>query len=223
MLDERLSLAASLYQPCSLGADIGTDHGLLPCELLRRGICQRMLLCDISPKALRHARESVQAQGLEERARLICGDGLEALEEDCGCISIMGMGGESMAGILRRGADYLHGAVLVLSAHTEPALVRQAVMDIGYHFTRACLCQAAGRYYVVWRVEPGATRMTAEEIRYGKLLYETPSPLLRGYLRHRAEVARARLQGLRSGEKQRDTQEAERDLAFYQRKLEECS
>lgn len=222
MLDERLSLAASLYQPCQVGADIGTDHGLLPCALLERGICQRMLLCDISPKALRHAQESVRNHGLEARARLICGDGLAALEEPCGCISIMGMGGDTMASILRQGAERLQGAVLVLSAHTEPQLVRQAVMDIGYHFTQERLCLAAGRYYILWRGEPGAESMTGEEIRYGKLLYETPSPLLPGYLRHRVEVAQAKLQGLRSGDKQRDTREAERDLAFYQKKLEEC-
>ena len=52
MLDERLSLAAQLYEPCALGADIGTDHALLPCYLLTHNICQEMILADVSPKAL---------------------------------------------------------------------------------------------------------------------------------------------------------------------------
>ena len=55
MLDERLSLAAQLYEPCALGADIGTDHALLPCYLLTHNICQEMILADVSPKALLHA------------------------------------------------------------------------------------------------------------------------------------------------------------------------
>lgn len=60
MLDERLSLAAQLYEPCALGADIGTDHALLPCYLLTHNICQEMILADVSPKALLHAEESVR-------------------------------------------------------------------------------------------------------------------------------------------------------------------
>ena len=48
MLDERLSLAAQLYEPCALGADIGTDHALLPCYLLTHNICQEMILADVS-------------------------------------------------------------------------------------------------------------------------------------------------------------------------------
>ena len=35
MLDERLSMALRLYDRCELGADIGTDHALLPILDLR--------------------------------------------------------------------------------------------------------------------------------------------------------------------------------------------
>ena len=36
-LDARLSLAYDLYDPCTLAADIGTDHAHLPAALLQRG------------------------------------------------------------------------------------------------------------------------------------------------------------------------------------------
>lgn len=76
MLDERLSLAAQLYEPCALGADIGTDHALLPCYLLTHNICQEMILADVSPKALLHAEESVRPPSFGEACACALADGL---------------------------------------------------------------------------------------------------------------------------------------------------
>ena len=222
MLDSRLSLAAALYAPCDLGADIGTDHALLPCHLLRKNICRSMLLCDVSPKALRRAEAEVARRGLQDRARLVCADGLDALTEPCGCVSVMGMGGETLAGILLRGRDKLQGATLVLSAHTELPLVRRAVPDLGYHLTRETLCRSGGRFYVFWRAEPGSAPMTEEEIRHGSLLFDEPSPLLADYLRWRLGVAEAKLSGLRVAAvpDAEALARAEQDVDFYRRKLE---
>lgn len=223
MLDERLSLAAALYAPCDLGADIGTDHGLLPCHLLKENICHRMIFADVSAKALRHAREQVERQGLEGRAALVCADGLDALNEPCGCVSVMGMGGETIAGILARGQDRLQGAVLVLSAHTDLHLVRQAVQDIGYHIVREELCRAAGRFYVVWRAEPGKASLTDEDIRFGPLLMQAMTPLLREYITWRVAVLSDRLRGLLSAREPDAPAIAaiRSDIAYYQAKLEE--
>ncbi|MBE5804556.1 MAG: SAM-dependent methyltransferase [Clostridiales bacterium] len=223
MLDERLSLAASLYEPCDTGADIGTDHGLLPCHVLKENICRRMIFADVSPKALRHAEEQVGRQDLAGRARLICADGLDALVEKCGCVSVMGMGGETIASILTRGHTKLQGAVLVLSAHTDLHLVRQAVRDIGYHIVREELCRAAGRFYVVWRAEPGAAALTDAEIRFGPLLMKNMTPMLKEYITWRIAVLGERQRGLLAA-RELDVsaiRAIRRDIAFYQAKLEE--
>lgn len=223
LLDERLSLAASLYEPSDLAADIGTDHGLLPCYLLEQNLCRRMLLCDVSPKAICHAEETVARCRLQDRAQIICVEGLRAVTEPCGCISIMGMGGDTMAAILREGADRLHGAVLVLSAHTHQDKVRQAVVELGYHFTREVLCRAAGRFYIIWRAEPGAECMTEDELRYGKLMYTSPTPLLKEYLQHRIsvwDVKHSRLQA--TGDTTNpEYQDAVDALRCYRKHLEE--
>ena len=222
MLDERLSLAAALYTPCDLGADIGTDHALLPCHLLRSGTCRRMILADISEKALSHARAQVARQHLEASARLVLADGLDALDEPCGCVSMMGMGGESIARMLSRGANRLHGASLVLSAHTDLPLVRQSVQASGYNFVREELCRAAGRFYVVWKAEPGPAEYTPRELRLGPLLMEGHSPLLGKYLRWRCAVMEDKLRGLRVASRQDECAiaEIESDLAVCRRKLE---
>ena len=195
-LDERLSLAMALYPPCETGADIGTDHGRLPCRLLEEGRCREMILSDISAKALSRAAALVERRGLRQRATLVVADGLDALIRPVDCVSVMGMGGRTMAEMLRRGQDRLAGATLVLSAHTELPEVRQAVEEIGYHFTREQLCRAGNRWYVFLQAVPGATRYTELERVLGPCLAAGEDPLMPDYAAWRKGVWEARLAGL---------------------------
>jgi len=224
-MDDRLTLAASLYTPCALGADIGTDHGFLPCYLLEQNICQRMLLSDVSPSALSHAEALVARKRLQNRATLICADGLDALTEPAGCVSITGMGGELMANMLLRGREKLQNAALVLSAHTDLHMVRNAVQEIGYHFVREELCRAAGRYYLVWKAEPGACTLTADERVLGtSLLLRGGNPLLPGYLAWRIRVTEKKLSGLRSAAEQDEQAIAllEHHIAIFKEAHDAC-
>ena len=225
MLDERLSLAASLYEPCDWGADIGTDHAFLPCHLLRAGICQHMIAADVSPKALERARENLTRQRVIDRAEVVLADGLEAVTRRCGCISVMGMGGELMANILHKGQNKLQDAVLVLGAHTELHLVREAIQDVGYHIVQEQLCKAAGRFYVFWRAEAGAVEMSPKEIRYGNLLWHTKNPLLADYAAWRRRVLQDRERGLLAASVRNETAigEVQADIAWYIIKWEELT
>ncbi len=225
MLDERLSLAAALYEPCDWGADIGTDHAFLPCHLLRTGICQHMIAADVSPKALSRARENLTRQRLINRAEVVLADGLDAVNRPCGCISVMGMGGETMADILRKGQDRLQGAVLVLGAHTELHLVRQAIQDVGYHMVAERLCRAAGRFYVFWRAEAGAEAQSAQALRYGGLLWQEDKALLCEYAAWRRRVHQDRERGLLAAVQpdEEAIREVQADIAWYTTKLEELT
>jgi len=225
MLDERLSLAASLYEPCDWGADIGTDHAYLPCHLLRAGVCQHMIAADVSPKALSRARDNLTRQHLLDRAEVVLADGLDAITRKCGCISIMGMGGELMGNILRSGQDKLMGAVLVLGAHTELHLVRQAICDVGYHIVQERLCRAAGRFYVFWRAEAGLEDLSTSEIRYGKQLWQEDNTLLTEYAAWRRRVLQDKERGLLSASIPDESaiNEVQSDIAWYTNKLEELT
>lgn len=216
-LDERLSLAMSLFPACREGADIGTDHGRLPCRLLEEGRCQRMILSDISPKALARAAALVTRRGLQDRATLTVADGLDALTHPVDCVSIMGMGGRTIAHALRRGRDRLAEAALVLSAHTELAEVRQAVEEIGYHLTQERLCRAGNRWYVFLQAVPGAASYTPLERLLGPCLMRSADPLLPRYAAWRRDVWAARLSGLRQAGTPDEAQirQAEEALAAY--------
>ncbi len=200
MLHPRLALACQLYRKCELAADIGTDHALLPAELLKSGKCCRMILTDLSRDALNRARLEMDRQHLSHRVELRVGDGLQPLTEQVEMISVLGMGGRTIAGILTAGKDRLQDATLLLSAHTDLWRVRLAVEKVGYHLVSETPCLDDGRFYLLLLAEPGPEELTEKEIRLGKRLTEAAPGLLLPYLRHRAEVSRAKLEGLKKAE-----------------------
>ena len=200
-LDARLSLAYDLYDPCELAADIGTDHAHLPAALLQRGRCLHMILTDLSESALANARNEMIRFRLTDRVTLRAGDGLAPLKESCGMISVTGMGGRTVRDILLSGKEKLCGASLVLSAHTDLPLIRDAVTRIGYHLDREEPCFCAGRYYLVMRARPGARPVTPREVRLGGPLFDSASEQLIPYLKRRRDVLENSLRGLLSAEK----------------------
>ncbi len=172
-LDDRLQRAAALFPACAYGADIGADHGRLSCYLLAKGICQRMCVADLSAASLEKARNLLRLHGLEDRADIKAGDGLSVLRQPAQAVAILGMGGHTLSGILTNGKDKLQSAALILSAHTDLALLRRTVMEIGYRIEEEHIAFAAGRYYVVLRAAPGSTEYTERQLFLGPRLMET--------------------------------------------------
>ena len=223
-LDARLSLIYDLYDPCDLAADIGTDHAYLPAALLQRGRCQKMILTDVSASALANARNEMVRSRLLSRCDLRLGNGLSPLREACGMISVTGMGGRTIRQILLDGQDHLLGASLLLSAHTDWPLIRQTLMDIGYHADREEPCLSGGRFYLVVRARPGFIALTDQEVRLGKLLFTSSSSCLVPFLSRRRSVLEKQLHGLLSSPAHADPLQIAQirsDLAYYDKQLEE--
>ena len=198
-MDERLTLAAGLYTAGEWGADIGSDHGYLPCAVLEQGICDRMIVSDISAQALSHARAALTQRGLSDRAVLTVADGLDALDRPVSTVSVTGMGGKLIASILMKDRERLGSASLVLSAHTDQELVREAVCRLGWHLTAEKLCMAANRFYLIWKAEPGVQTLTDEELQLGTPMLGEENPELRKrYFLWRQKVEVRKLEGLRS-------------------------
>ena len=214
-LNPRLALACGLYDDCGLAADIGTDHARLPIALLRSGKCRRMILTDVSPDALQNARDNVGRARLTDRVEFRLGNGLRVLHEPCSMISVLGMGGRTIRDILTGCPEALQGASLLLSAHTDVHLVRQAVMNVGYHLVSETPCLDAGRYYLLLKALPGAEALSPRELRLGRVLFDSDSPVLTPYLAHRQKVLEAKLAGLRRAadpERSAELAELEEDL-----------
>ena len=100
-LSDRLRVIADYVRPGETVADIGTDHGLLPVELVRSGRCPRAVMTDISAGSLAKARllgaDYIAAGSLDARE----GDGLKPLlPGEVDTVVLAGLGGNLMIDIL---------------------------------------------------------------------------------------------------------------------------
>ena len=177
ILDGRLSAAMALAEGCRVFADIGADHGRLSTVMLLQDENRYGLVADISALALEKARTRITRMGLANRVTFAVSDGLSALDQLHGrqadTVFILGMGGETVSGILKRRHDKLQGAAVILGAQTELPLVRQALCSIGYRIRREVIASESGRDYILMRAEPAAEDepgYTEEEILLGPML-----------------------------------------------------
>ena len=222
ILDGRLSAAMEMAENCRVFADIGADHGRLSTVMLLADENRRALVADISAQALEKARTRINLMGLCDRAVFAVSDGLDALDSYSGeridTIFVLGMGGETVSGILLRGAHKLHGAALILGAQTELPLVRRTLVRIGYRIRREVIAAESGRDYVLLRAEPaeaGESAYTEEELLLGPMLLKA---LPAGWLPVLERRERLLLQGIEAMRTSRQEKDAER-FALFEREI----
>ena len=103
-LSKRLQLIAdviSKYKQGSVLADIGSDHGYLPCYLVKNKIITCAYACDVAQGPLDSAKETIKQYGLEDKVFALLGNGLNPiLDREVDMISIAGMGSYLISEIL---------------------------------------------------------------------------------------------------------------------------
>lgn len=229
ILDGRLSTAMALAGSVRCFADIGADHGRLSAVMLLSGGAEYALVADVSALALKKAQRRIEGLGLSDRVAFAVADGLEALNalenRAVECVFILGMGGDTISGILSRGARLLNRAALVLGAQTELPLVRQALQSIGYRIRQERIAVEAGRDYVLMRAtpaEPGEAGYTEEEMLLGPILLRDRPEHWRGVLTRRKRLLSQAISAMRGAGLEKDRERLalfERELAYVERAL----
>ena len=159
ILDARLSAAMELAENCRIFADIGADHGRLSTVLLLNDEQRFALVADVSAPALDKARTLIARNDLSHRAVFAVADGLDALdqmpEKQPDTVFILGMGGETVSGIIRRGLHKLNGAALILGAQTDLPHVRRTLAASGYCIERERVVAEGSHDYILIRAISG--------------------------------------------------------------------
>lgn len=223
-LDARLEAAARLVGEGTV-ADIGSDHALLPIELVRRGT-PRALASDINEGPCERARIHVRAAGLTDKITVKCCPGLDGIEEFApDNIIIAGMGGELIASILGA-SDYPEKSEcrLILQPMTMHGELRRFLAD-GYRITHETVVREGGKHYqlmaAVWDGE--RRTFTDAELRLGALnlarAAESPTDADRTWLEFIRKGALTRIRGREIAGITDEAQTADRELLDLVNKL----
>lgn len=209
-LSDRLELVVSFVKPAEAAADIGTDHGHVPIELVRRGIVTRALAMDVRRGPLSKAEENIKAAGLENKIETRLSDGVERLAPgEAKAVIAAGMGGELITHILAQGVHIWDTVEQwVLSPHSEIYKVRRWLCENGFPIEREAMVHEEGKYYTVLSVGkriPETAGIASEDERefyYGTHLIRSGDPVFTEYLK---EEEKKLLALSRSLEKQAET------------------
>ena len=128
-LSKRLDAISKLVEKYKKGevlADIGTDHGYLPCDLVSRGIIEKAYACDVAEGPLNASKENIQVNHLENKVIPLLGSGMNPIiGKKVDMISIAGMGGILMVEILDEYRDLLMNYRFVLQANVGIEILRE--------------------------------------------------------------------------------------------------
>ena len=199
-LPERLATVAGYIEKGASVADIGTDHGFIPVFLAQNGLARRIIASDISAASLETARATAGKYGAMDKVEFIAAPGLTGIgESDVDTVVISGLGGETIAGIIRDAPWTRRGDIrLVLQPQSKIDELCRYLRLCGYTLIAAKLARDSGRLYIVMLVRGGNSDSGLEpELELLTCLMQSGDPLLTDYFDELIAKTRLALEGMK--------------------------
>lgn len=155
-VSKRLQTICDFVPEGSRICDVGCDHAFVDIRILQEGKVSSCLAMDVADGPLAKAKENLELVELMDRCELRKSDGLKAYQKgECSVLVCTGMGGILMRDILGQEKEKAASfEELILSPHTEIALVREWLRQNGFGIVEEEFLLDEGKYYTVMRVLP---------------------------------------------------------------------
>ena len=190
MKKRRLEEIINLVEDNSIVADIGTDHGIVPYELVKSNKAKKVIASDISEKSLDKLREKLDYLDEPEKIILNVSDGLDNLNEyQVDTIIISGMGGNLIVDILNKNIDVAKSAnCLILGANNSLSVLRKFLHDNSFEIIEEVDLFENDKYYQIIKIKVGKQLFSNDyEYEFGKFLIDNKSENLKQYIKQQIE------------------------------------
>ena len=222
-LSQRLQAIADMVPQGSSVADVGTDHGFLPCYLAQNGQAVQVIACDINAQPLALAQKNVTDYNVADIVSTRLGNGLSVIEPgEVDVVTIAGMGGALMLEILDAASDVVDRLQrIILQPNVGMEAVRIWAEKNRWHIVQEELIRENDRFSVIIAMEPGRSlnSMTPVELFLGPELLANQHPLLGFYISEEWDKTQKVLAQLA----QSDSEESRHKEKMLQRKWEDIN
>ena len=205
-ISKRLLCCASMVQPGSRVADIGTDHGYLGIYLLQSGAARHVIACDLRKDPLENARRNAKLFGVDGEMELRLSDGLEKiLPDEVDTVVMAGMGGDLIQKILSQCPwRKREGLQFILQPQSAGNVLRRWLCEDGFEIRREEPVQDGHFLYTVMDIRQGEPAPLTPGTEYASpALLASGSPLVGNYLARVETALQETVRGLTNAEKQR--------------------
>lgn len=205
-ISKRLLCCASMVQPGSRVADIGTDHGYLGIYLLQSGAARHVIACDLRKDPLENARRNAKLFGVDGEMEFRLSDGLEKiLPDEVDTVVMAGMGGDLIQKILSQCPwRKREGLQFILQPQSAGNVLRRWLCEDGFEIQREEPVQDGHFLYTVMELRQGEPSPLTPGTEYASpALLASKSPLVGTYLARVENALQETVRGLTNAEKQR--------------------
>ena len=222
MLGSRLQTVADFVPLGSIVADIGTDHGYLPIELIKSGKCLKVIAGDVNEGPYLAAKRSVRDAALSAQIDIRLGSGLSILQKNEADIAVFcGMGGNLIRQLLMDDLVIVKSLKgLILQPQLGYRTIRRNLYEIGWHIADEAIAKEDGRIYQIIYAVPGKADMPDDiELEVGAVLKQKRPPLFAEMIAEFIAKAKRSLHGMEKSETAKNSPHYA-NLQDYVKKLE---
>ena len=161
----RIEKLCAYLDCCELFIDVGCDHGYCTEYMLKKNLCERAIISDISSKSLEKAKVLLKDYIDCGRVAYVVADGLDGIDDSVDEALIAGVGGETITEILKKG--FIPKKFVLQPMHGVRG-VREFLVDSGAKIIVDEPFFYGGKYYFVIKGErDGGTVYSEANYEYG--------------------------------------------------------
>ena len=132
-------------------ADIGCDHAFIPIFAIEAGFVAKAIAIDIARGPLLNAGRNIKKRGFSSQIEIRLGTGLKPLlDGEVACITIAGMGLETIIEILEDLKNLPSVSQLIISPQTKLKLFKDSIKNFNFYIQNEITIEDGKKQYTIF-------------------------------------------------------------------------